>query len=151
MAWRTIAGVLGVEALPARTLGPRRFTKGREPMPRYSAMHTSLLMVALLVLLQTGTQAFKPLFPSRDSVTHRDITQKAILRKTAGVCRDLAAAQGWDFSLPIDDSLSASKLQRACSSDSSSIFSAIPFQTSILSIYLSNALVDVTYLMSDVR
>ncbi|XP_028974266.2 von Willebrand factor A domain-containing protein 7 [Esox lucius] len=114
-------------------------------------MHTSLLMMALSMFLQTGTQAFKPLIPSRDSITHRDITQQAILRKTAAVCRDLAAAQGWDFSLPIDDSISASKVQQACSPGSSSIFSTIPFQTSILSIYLSNALVDVMYLLSDAR
>lgn len=44
--------------------------------------------------------AFKPLFSS-GSFTHREITQFAMLRKTAEVCRDIAIAQGRDFTLPV--------------------------------------------------
>ncbi len=44
--------------------------------------------------------AFKPLFQD-GSLTHREITQMAILRKTAEVCRDIASAQGRDFTLPV--------------------------------------------------
>ncbi|KAL1023659.1 hypothetical protein UPYG_G00044190 [Umbra pygmaea] len=118
-------------------------------MAVYSAMYISLFLMALSMSLLRGTEAFKPLLPSKGSVTHRDITEKAILRKTAEVCRDLSAAQGWHFSLPIDDSLSISKLQKACSADSPSIFSSVNFHTSIVTMYLSNALVDLRYLLSD--
>lgn len=67
----------------------------------YAAMQTSLLLMALYLSLPGGTQAFKPLISGGGSVTHRDITQRAVLRKTAEVCRALAAAQGQDFSLPV--------------------------------------------------
>uniref|UniRef100_A0A3P8S1Z2 von Willebrand factor A domain containing 10, tandem duplicate 1 n=1 Tax=Amphiprion percula TaxID=161767 RepID=A0A3P8S1Z2_AMPPE len=73
--------------------------------------------------------------------THRGITQKAILRKTAEVCRDIAATEGRDF---IDDNLSVTRVQRACSSTSKSAspISADMFQTAINSMSKSNADVD---------
>eukprot|EP00063_Salmo_salar_P090441 XP_014065276.1 PREDICTED: von Willebrand factor A domain-containing protein 7-like [Salmo salar] len=113
-------------------------------------MQTSLLLMALYLSLPGGTQAFKPLISGGGSVTHRDITQRAVLRKTAEVCRALAAAQGQDFSLPIGDSLSVVKLQKACSVDSSSstLVSTILFQSAIVKMYLSNALVDMEFALS---
>ncbi len=64
-------------------------------------------MVAVPVFLLCGTlfqppqiAAFKPLF-RHGSLTHREITKMAILRKTAEVCRDIATAQGRDFTLPV--------------------------------------------------
>ncbi|XP_064859717.1 von Willebrand factor A domain-containing protein 7 [Oncorhynchus nerka] len=113
-------------------------------------MQTSLLLMALYLSIPGGTQAFKPLISGGGSVTHRDITQRAVLRKTAEVCRALAAAQGRDFSLPIDDSLSIIKLQKACSADSSSssLVSTILFQSAIVKMYLSNALVDMAFALS---
>ncbi|RXN16716.1 von Willebrand factor A domain-containing 7-like protein [Labeo rohita] len=64
----------------------------------------SLVVVTVFLLCETLFQlpevaAFKPLFQD-DSLTHREITQFAILRKTAEVCRDISTAQGRDFTLP---------------------------------------------------
>lgn len=65
----------------------------------------SLVVLAAFVLCGTlfpppQVAAFKPLFQD-GSITHREITQMAILRKTAEVCRDKATAQGRDFTLPV--------------------------------------------------
>ncbi|XP_045070727.1 von Willebrand factor A domain-containing protein 7-like [Coregonus clupeaformis] len=124
-------------------------------------MQTSFLLMALSLSLPGGTQAFKPLISGGGSVTHRDITQRAVLRKTAEVCRALAVAQGRDFQpagelaigescdRQIDDSLSIFKLQKACSADSSSsLVSTIHFQSTIVKMYLSNALVDMAFALS---
>ena len=62
--------------------------------------HASLLWLTLFFCPLTET--FKPLI-SRGSLTHRDITQRAIFRKTGQVCRAMAAAQGQDFTLPVRD------------------------------------------------
>ncbi|RXN04431.1 von Willebrand factor A domain-containing 7-like protein [Labeo rohita] len=64
----------------------------------------SQLVVGVFLLCGTLFQplqvaAFKPLFQG-GSLTHREITELAILRKTAEVCRDIATAQGRDFTLP---------------------------------------------------
>lgn len=64
-------------------------------------MQTSLLM-ALYLSIPGGTQAFKLRIAGGGSFTHRDITQRAVLRKTAEVFRALAAAQGRNFSLPVN-------------------------------------------------
>lgn len=57
----------------------------------------------LVVLTFTSlTQSFKPFsVPDSISMTHRDITERAILQKTAEVCRYLAAAEKRDFSLSV--------------------------------------------------
>lgn len=65
----------------------------------------SLVVVAVFLLWGTLFQppqaaAFKPLFHD-GSITHREITQMAILRKTAEVCRDIATALGRDFTLAV--------------------------------------------------
>ncbi|KAJ8250178.1 hypothetical protein COCON_G00221000 [Conger conger] len=104
------------------------------------------LHVLLLGLLLPGLQAFKPLLGN--SITHREITKMAILRKTTEVCQALAIAEGRDFRIPTGR-LSASKVQRACSHNDGSLESAVNFKASIMTIYLSNAEVDVIYRLSD--
>ncbi|XP_008274829.1 von Willebrand factor A domain-containing protein 7-like [Stegastes partitus] len=101
----------------------------------------TLLMVVVVLSLPRLTHCFQQAFSvDRTSVTHRDITLKAILRKTAEVCRDIAAADGRDFSLTIDDSLTVTKVQSACSSTPSSTSpnSTDAFQTAINSIHRNN-------------
>ncbi|KAJ8262877.1 hypothetical protein COCON_G00153340 [Conger conger] len=56
------------------------------------------LHVLLLGLLLPGLQAFKPLLGN--SITHREITEMAILLKTAEVCRALAITEWRDFPIP---------------------------------------------------
>ncbi|XP_057698886.1 von Willebrand factor A domain-containing protein 7-like [Corythoichthys intestinalis] len=106
-----------------------------------------LLFVVLNLIVQT--QNFHPLY-KRNSITHREITTKAVLRKTAEVCRDIAAAEGQDFILTIDDSLTAEQVQKACSSSrkSGSLSSSFSFHGSIAFMYLGNAYVDLAYALS---
>ncbi|XP_029949227.1 von Willebrand factor A domain-containing protein 7-like [Salarias fasciatus] len=106
-------------------------------------------VVFLVVLLLPGlSHSFIPNFGS--SVTHQDITVRAILRKTAEVCRDIAAATDGDFTLTIDDSLSVNAVQRACSTDPSSTspLSTDDFQTAIKTIHRRNSLVDFFFAFS---
>ncbi|XP_061091167.1 von Willebrand factor A domain-containing protein 7-like isoform X1 [Conger conger] len=103
------------------------------------------LHVLLLGLLLPGLQAFKPLLGN--SITHQKITEMAILRKTTEVCRALAIAEGRDFPIPTGGRLSASIVQRACSPGS--LWSTVNFKASIITMYLSNAAVDIIYLLSD--
>ncbi|XP_077936646.1 von Willebrand factor A domain-containing protein 7 isoform X1 [Gasterosteus aculeatus] len=99
-------------------------------------------------LLKGVIYSFHPLFSfDGKSTTHRDITQRAALRKTAEVCRDIAASEGRDFSLTIDDSVSFAEVQTACSS--TSLRSTFMFINSIANMYLSNAIVDVAYALSE--
>ncbi|XP_061888792.1 von Willebrand factor A domain-containing protein 7-like [Entelurus aequoreus] len=113
----------------------------------------SVLLLLALVLVLTGlAQSFNPLFVfDGNSTTHRDITQRAILQKTAEVCRDIAAADGRDFTLAIDDSLTAERVQEACSSseNSTSLLSSVLFHSSIANLYFSNANVDLVSVLSD--
>ncbi|XP_073335897.1 von Willebrand factor A domain-containing protein 7 [Pagrus major] len=117
------------------------------------ALRQTVMFLLLVVLSLPGLiHSFQPLFSfDGNSLTHRDITQRAVLRKTAEVCRDIAVSEGRDFSLTIDDSLSADKVQRACSSTgtSSSLLSTVIFQTSISNMYFSNAKVDVVFALSE--
>nr|XP_061792173.1 von Willebrand factor A domain-containing protein 7-like [Nerophis lumbriciformis] len=110
-------------------------------------------VVPLVVLTLTGlAKSFQPLIASDvNSTTHRSITKRAALLKTAEVCRDIAKAEGKNFSLTIDDSLSVDQVQEACSfSDiSTSLLSSIMFHASIASLYFSNANVDLTSASSD--
>lgn len=110
------------------------------------------LTAALILSLSGLIHSFQPLFTSDgNSTTHRVITQRAVLRKTAEVCRDMAASEGQNFSLTIDDSLTADKVQRACSSTDSpnSVLSTLKFRTSIAKMYFSNAKVDVVSALSE--
>ncbi|KAG7458467.1 hypothetical protein MATL_G00220550, partial [Megalops atlanticus] len=106
-----------------------------------------VLRVMLLYSAITGSCAFKPLFGS--SITHREITETAILRKTAEVCRALAATEGRDFVLPASESGSAFAVQRACTPRDDSLWSGTKFKASIMAMYLSNAQVDVLNALSD--
>ncbi|XP_026159403.1 von Willebrand factor A domain-containing protein 7 [Mastacembelus armatus] len=111
-----------------------------------TASHTVKLLVAVVLSLPGLTDGFQPLFLfDGKSATHRDITRRAVLRKTAEVCRDMAASEGRHFSLTIDDSLTVDKVQRSCFSTSTfmSLLSSVRFQTSLLSMYFSNAEVDI--------
>lgn len=111
----------------------------------------TLLLLIFLLQLPGFIHGFQPLFSfSANTTTHRVITQRAMLRKTAEVCRDIATAAGRNFSLNITDSLSTAQVLTACSSSSSaSIISYVIFQTSIATVYFSNAAVDVVYLLSE--
>ncbi|XP_061625323.1 von Willebrand factor A domain-containing protein 7-like [Phyllopteryx taeniolatus] len=111
-----------------------------------------LLLLAVPLALIGPTQSFKPLFVfNGNSISHREITTRAVLRKTAEVCQSIAAAEGRDFSLTIDDSLTAERVHKACSSSrkSASLMSSVYFYGSIAYIYLSNANVDLVYALSD--
>ncbi|TKS68918.1 von Willebrand factor A domain-containing protein 7 [Collichthys lucidus] len=118
-----------------------------------AARQAVMLLLVVVVLFWPGLiHSFQPLFTfDGNSTTHRVITERAVLRKTAEVCRDIAASEGRDFSLTIDDSLSIDKVQRACSSagTSTSLLSTVIFQTSIAKMYFSNAQVDLIFALSE--
>nr|XP_055060958.1 von Willebrand factor A domain-containing protein 7-like [Misgurnus anguillicaudatus] len=108
-----------------------------------------LLIVVAVFLIRGAFQppwatAFKPL-SSEGSLTHRQITETAILRKTAEVCRDLAIAEGQDFELTIDNTLTVFAVEQACS-ELNSLQSTHDFQSAITSTYYSNAAVDVDHI-----
>ncbi|KAI2668273.1 von Willebrand factor A domain-containing protein 7 [Labeo rohita] len=84
--------------------------------------------------LEEGSLAFKVLFTN--SVTHQEITQKAILQTTAEVCKAQALQQGKDFVQP--SVLTVESLTKACSSPES----AKGFQEAISRIRSKNAWVD---------
>ncbi|KAM9792686.1 von Willebrand factor A domain-containing protein 7-like [Neosynchiropus ocellatus] len=103
-----------------------------------------MLLLAALLSLAVLADGFLPMF-TRTSVSHRDITERAVLRKTAEVCRDIAVAEGRFFSLDMDDVLTVDKVLMACSSSRKSVLSTIKFQTSLSTIVFSNGLVDVIH------
>ncbi|XP_077426958.1 von Willebrand factor A domain-containing protein 7-like [Vanacampus margaritifer] len=120
-------------------------------------MSNEYSFLLLVVLTFTGlTQSFKP-FLALDGVstTHRDITTRAILRKTAEVCRDIAAANERDFNLTIDDGLTIEQVHQACSSASSNISTLIMssrmFTESITNVFFRNGLVDLDFFLSAER
>lgn len=67
------------------------------------ALRLTVMFLLLVVLSLPGLiHSFQPLFSFYgSSITHRDITQRAVLRKTAEVCRDIAVSEGRDFSLTV--------------------------------------------------
>ncbi|XP_061625320.1 von Willebrand factor A domain-containing protein 7-like [Phyllopteryx taeniolatus] len=110
-----------------------------------------LLLLAVVLALTGRTQSFKPLFASENSISHRSITIRAVLRKTAEVCQDIAAAEGRDFGLTIDDGLTIERVHQECSSSSdisSSRLSSFLFHAFIADMYLSNAHVDLNFPLS---
>lgn len=67
-----------------------------------AARQRVMLLVAVALSLPGLINSFLPLFSfDGNSTTHRDITQRAVFRKTAEVCRDIAASEGRDFSLTV--------------------------------------------------
>ncbi|XP_048852257.1 von Willebrand factor A domain-containing protein 7 [Brienomyrus brachyistius] len=104
-----------------------------------------LPIAALSVILCGGVHTFKPFTFDQRQISHGDITETAILRKTAEVCRDLAQKEGRPFSLTIDNRLSASAVQAACSPDSDpSLLSSIKFKAAIMEVYVNNWSVDLS-------
>ncbi|XP_034450362.1 von Willebrand factor A domain-containing protein 7-like isoform X1 [Hippoglossus hippoglossus] len=116
-------------------------------------MTAGLGVVLLMAAGLSGlVHCFQPLFSfNGNSSAHSDITLRAVLRKTAEVCRDMAASEGRDFSLTIDDSLTTDKVQRACSSPgtSTTLLSSVIFQTSMFDMVFGNANVDVVFALSE--
>ncbi|XP_061686107.1 von Willebrand factor A domain-containing protein 7-like [Syngnathoides biaculeatus] len=111
-----------------------------------------LLPVVVALVLIGPTQSFKPLFVfNGNSISHREITTRAVLQKTAEVCQSIAAGEGLDFSLTIDDTLTAERVHEACSSSrkSTSLMSTVSFYSSIAYIYFQNANVDLVYALSN--
>lgn len=67
-----------------------------------AARQTGMILMVVVLSLLGLVQCFQPLFTfDGNSTTHRDITQRAVLIKTAEVCRDIAASEGRDFSLTV--------------------------------------------------
>ncbi|CAK6953310.1 Hypothetical predicted protein [Scomber scombrus] len=116
-----------------------------------TARQTVMLLGAVVLSLPSLAHSFQPLIYNKKSVTHRQITQRAILRKTAEVCRDLSTSQGKDFSLVIDNNLSADEVLKACSSigTSTSLLSAVIFKTAIAQMYIGNAKMDIQFILGD--
>ncbi|XP_061686245.1 von Willebrand factor A domain-containing protein 7-like [Syngnathoides biaculeatus] len=116
-------------------------------------MITKCLLLVSVVLDLTGlVQSFQPLFASDgNSTSHRKITIRAVLRKTAEVCGNIAATEGRDFTLTIDDTLTADRVQESCSvsDNSTSLLSNVPFHISIGNMYFNNANVDLESMLSE--
>uniref|UniRef100_A0A3B3T754 VWA7 N-terminal domain-containing protein n=2 Tax=Paramormyrops kingsleyae TaxID=1676925 RepID=A0A3B3T754_9TELE len=118
------------------------FTFGRDTPKMASSQWLSI--ATLSVMLCGGVHTFMPFKFYQSQISHVDITEMAILRKTAEVCRDLAQKEGRPFSLTIDSRLSAYAVQAACSSGSDpSLRSSNKFEDAIVEIYKSNWRVDI--------
>lgn len=75
------------------------------------------LVSCLLILLQPPdfTHGFQPLFSSSaNTTTHRAITERAMLLKTAEVCRDVATAEGGNFTLPVSGGKTERTKRKTC-------------------------------------
>ncbi|XP_061736385.1 von Willebrand factor A domain-containing protein 7-like isoform X1 [Nerophis ophidion] len=101
-----------------------------------------LLPLAVVFALTDPTRSFDPLTGA--SFNHRNITERAILRKVAEVCRDIAAGDGVPFDLTIDDSLTPDQVVQACFTPTS-LISSVSFIAVIAEIYLSNGGVDLRF------
>ncbi|XP_061889584.1 von Willebrand factor A domain-containing protein 7-like [Entelurus aequoreus] len=99
-----------------------------------------LLPLAVVFALTAPSHCFRPL-TAGESFTHRSITERALLRKTAEVCQAIAAENGDAFNLIIDDSVTPEQVVEACS-PSASVVSSVALTNAIAEIYLSNANVD---------
>ncbi|XP_052410113.1 von Willebrand factor A domain-containing protein 7-like [Carassius gibelio] len=97
------------------------------------SLHTVIILFFILQS-KVGTLAFK--FLLTRSITHQEITQKAILQTTAEVCKTQALQQGRDFVQP--KVLTVESLTEACSSPTS----AKGFQQAIDTVCDSNAGID---------
>ncbi|XP_050960926.1 von Willebrand factor A domain-containing protein 7-like, partial [Labeo rohita] len=105
----------------------------------------SLLVVAVFVLqgavFQSPQAAAFKILPADGSLTHHQITEAAFLRKMAEVCRDVATARGKEFTLPINNKLTPTTVQRACSNAYSTLLKLATFYLAVTHISLSNAAV----------
>lgn len=100
-----------------------------------------ILRALCLLLMLTGAQSFG-ILPG-DSVSHLEITERAILNVTVQVCRDVASAEGADFSFP-SEPFTADGVAVACGASGSSK----TFRRAILFISLRNARVDLRYALN---
>ncbi|XP_026093212.1 von Willebrand factor A domain-containing protein 7-like [Carassius auratus] len=97
------------------------------------SLHTVIILFFILQS-KVGTLSFKLMLTR--SITHQEITQKAILQTTAEVCKTQALQQGRDFVQP--KVLTVESLTEACSSPTS----AKGFQQAIDTVCDSNAGID---------
>nr|XP_061778800.1 von Willebrand factor A domain-containing protein 7-like [Nerophis lumbriciformis] len=104
-----------------------------------------LLPLAVVFALTAPSHCFRPLTGA--PITHRSITERAMLRKTAEVCQAIAAVNGDAFDLIIDDSVTTEQVVEACS-PSASVVSSVAFTNAIAEIYLSNANVDFLFALN---
>ncbi|XP_059208302.1 von Willebrand factor A domain-containing protein 7-like [Centropristis striata] len=101
----------------------------------------SWLAALCFLLLQTGASGFdtNPIGSSkRDSLTHEEITQRALLTATAQACRSLAEAEGRDFTFP---TLNVESVASACDASKSSK----SFRSAIQSVQRRNRRVDTNH------
>ncbi|XP_049896948.1 von Willebrand factor A domain-containing protein 7-like [Epinephelus moara] len=78
------------------------------------------LAALCFLLLQTGASGFG--LSSGESLSHQEITKRAILNTTAQTCRALALAEGKDFTFP---SLTVDAVAAACEAPSKSFLQTI--------------------------
>uniref|UniRef100_A0A4W6FN58 von Willebrand factor A domain containing 11 n=2 Tax=Lates calcarifer TaxID=8187 RepID=A0A4W6FN58_LATCA len=103
------------------------------------------LAALCFLLLQTGACGFEILgwFFRGKSLTHEDITERAILNTTVQVCRALALAEGKDFTFP-PQPFTAQGVAAACSAPKSSK----SFRQAIQKVIFWNVRVDLRYALN---
>ncbi|XP_044079816.1 von Willebrand factor A domain-containing protein 7-like [Siniperca chuatsi] len=97
------------------------------------------LAALCLLLLQTGAFGFEVIFAG-DSLSHQDITERAILNATVQVCRAVALAEGKGFTFP-PPPFTAESVAAACQASKSSK----SFRQTINLIQSRNQLVDLRH------
>ncbi|XP_074528550.1 von Willebrand factor A domain-containing protein 7-like [Halichoeres trimaculatus] len=100
-----------------------------------------ILRASCLLLMLTGAQGFG-ILPGK-SLSHLEITERAILNVTVLVCRAVASAEGADFSFPAEP-FTADGVALACGASESSK----TFRRAITSITLRNVRVDLRYALN---
>ncbi|XP_055060966.2 von Willebrand factor A domain-containing protein 7 [Misgurnus anguillicaudatus] len=108
-----------------------------------------MVVVAVLVVFLLWGPVFQPhlaggfkITHSDASLNHQEITETAIVFKAAEVCCDIAKAQGKDFTLPVNNKISADTVQKACSNSNSALSKSNNFKSAIVTVYLNNIAVD---------
>ncbi|XP_031694999.1 von Willebrand factor A domain-containing protein 7-like, partial [Anarrhichthys ocellatus] len=104
-------------------------------------MMSSGFAALCLLLLHTGALGFG-LLPGK-SLSHQEITEKAILKSTLQVCRALAQAEGTDFTFPAQP-FTAKAVAVACGEPQSSK----SFRRAIIFIVLRNIRVDIRHALN---
>ncbi|XP_051258150.1 von Willebrand factor A domain-containing protein 7 [Dicentrarchus labrax] len=102
---------------------------------------SSGLAVLCLMLLHTGAQGFG-ILPGK-SLNHLEITERAILNTVVQVCRELAQAEGTDFTVPAQP-FTAEAVAVACGTPKSSK----SFRQAIIFITLMNVRVDIRHALN---
>ncbi|KAI3373209.1 hypothetical protein L3Q82_006518 [Scortum barcoo] len=112
---------------------------------RHATLHHRLQTVQELAdaLVQNGALGFGIGVFGGDSLTHQDITERAILNSTVQACRALAMAEGKDFTFPLQP-FTAVSVAVACEASKSSK----SFQKSIKLIKKKNWRVDIRHVFN---